>query len=106
MQHLTKQKLNGGLIKATTNSYKVKGISLVLVGDEAIYADGSTAKIISGAGSTITVYNRSAALIGSQIENGDEIVDSTITSHVLLLHHDAMIPGGFMTSIRGNSNNV
>ena len=81
----------GGLIRASTDTYKVKGISLALVGDEAIYADGSTAKIISGAGSAITVHDRSAALVGSPLENGDEIIDSPITSHILRLYHDAMI---------------
>lgn len=95
----------GGLVRASTDTYKVKGISLALVGDEAIYADGSTAKIISGAGSAITVHNRSAALIGSPLENGDEIIDSPITSHVLRLYHDAMIPEEFMTSVYGDSNN-
>lgn len=97
---------DGGLIRASTHTYKVKGISLALVGDEAIYADGSTAKVLCGAGSAITVHNRSAALIGSPLENGDEIIDSPITSHVLRLYHDAIIPKGFMTSILGDSKNV
>jgi uncharacterized Zn-binding protein involved in type VI secretion len=96
----------GGLIRASTDTYKVKGISLALVGDEAIYADGSTAKIISGAGSAITVHNRSAALIGSPLENGDEIIDSPITSHVLRLYHDAPLPKHFMISTIGGSKNV
>ncbi|MEQ1420285.1 PAAR domain-containing protein [Acinetobacter indicus] len=96
----------GGLVRASTNTYQVKGISLALVGDEAIFADGSTAKIISGAGHAITVHNRSAALIGSPLENGDEIIDSPITSHILRLYHDAMIPKGFMISTLGDSKNV
>lgn len=96
----------GGLIRASTNTYKIKGIALALVGDEAIYADGSTAKITSGAGSAITVHNRSAALIGSPLENGDEIIDSPITSHVLRLYHDAPLPKDFMISMIGGSKNV
>ena len=97
---------DGGLIRASTDTYKVKGISLALVGDEAIYADGSTAKIISGAGNAIIVHDRSAALVGSPLENGDEIIDSPITSHVLRLYHDAIIPEGFMSPNRGDLKNV
>ena len=97
---------DGGLIRASTDTYKVKGISLALVGDEAIYADGSTAKIISGAGSAITVHDRSAALVRSPLENGDEIIDSPITCHVLRLYHDAIIPEGFMNLTLGDSKNV
>lgn len=96
----------GGLVRASTDTYKVKGISLALVGDEAIYTDGSTAKIISGAGSAITVHNRSAALIGSPLENGDEIIDSPITAHVLSLYHDAALPKDFMISMIGGSKSV
>lgn len=97
---------DGGLIRASTDTYKVKGISLALVGDEAIYADGSTTKIISGAGSAITVHDRSAALVGSPLENGDEIIDSPITSHVLRLYHDAALPKDFMISTLGDSEDV
>lgn len=97
---------DGGLIRASTNTYKVKGVSLALVGDEAIYTDGSSTKIISGAGSAITVHNRSSALVGSPLENGDEIINSPITSHVLRLYHDAIIHDGFMTSALGASKNV
>ena len=97
---------DGGLIRASTDTYKVKGISLALVGDEAIYADGSTAKIISGAGCAITVHGRSAALVGSPLENGDEIIDSPTTSHILRLYHDAIIPEGFMNPNLGDLKNV
>ncbi|WP_257223800.1 PAAR domain-containing protein [Acinetobacter sp. YH12140] len=63
----------GGLVRASNHAYKVNGISLALVGDEAIYLDGSTAKIISGAEFLLNVDGRAAALIGSLLENGDEI---------------------------------
>jgi len=46
---------NGGLIRASGHHSKLKGISLALVGDEAIYADGTTAKIITGAGEALTI---------------------------------------------------
>lgn len=96
----------GGLVRASNHAYKVNGISLALVGDEAIYLDGSTAKIISGAGFFLNVDGRAAALIGSLLENGDEIIDSPVTSHVLRLYHDATIPEGFMNPTLGDSKNV
>ncbi|NHB58972.1 PAAR domain-containing protein [Acinetobacter shaoyimingii] len=98
--------MHGGLIRASNDSYKLNGISLALVGDEAIYSDGSTAKIISGAGSAITVRGLSAALIGSQLDNGDEIIDSPITSHVLRIYHDQLPPEGFMKSACSESKDV
>ena len=87
---------NGGLVRASDDSFRIKGIPLALVGDEAIYADGSTAKIISGAGIALTVYGCSAALVGSRLENGDEIIDSPETSLVFRLYHDQDPPKGFL----------
>lgn len=95
VSHGSKTK-HGGLIRASTVSFKVKGISFAVVGDEAIYADGSTAKIISGAGEALTVCGHSAALVGSHLDNGDEIVDSSDTSLVLRLYHDQLAPKGFL----------
>lgn len=96
----------GGLVRASNYAFRVKGISLALVGDEAIYLDGSTAKIISGAGFLLNVDGRAAALIGSLLENGDEIIDSPVTSHVFRLYHDQRPPEGFMKSMFGESKDV
>lgn len=87
---------SGGLIRASDDSLRVKGIPLALVGDEAIYADGSTAKIISGAGVALAVYGCPAALVGSRLDNGDEIIDSPVTSLVFRLYHDQVPPKGFL----------
>lgn len=40
---------NGGLVNASSNNGKIKGLSIARVGDEVIYADGTASKIISGA---------------------------------------------------------
>lgn len=96
---------NGGLVRAVKTIYQINGISLALVGDEAIYPDGSTAKIISGAGSALTVHGRSAALVGSRLENNDEIIDTPINNHVLRLYHDQTLPDGFMTLKIGGPEN-
>ena len=49
-----------------------------------------------------------ASLIGLMLENGNEIVDSSITSHVLRLYHehDAALAKGFMISTLGDSKDV
>ncbi|MCD5327944.1 PAAR domain-containing protein [Chromobacterium piscinae] len=59
---------------------------IALVGDTVRYADGTEATIISGAGVAGIVDNRSIALVGSELNNGDRIAgphhdDATITQY-------------------------
>ncbi len=49
---------------------------LACVGDIVRYSDGSESVIVSGAGDASMIENRSVALVGSQIANGDHIVPS------------------------------
>ncbi|MGA6311503.1 hypothetical protein ACPD94_18445, partial [Acinetobacter baumannii] len=93
-----KQK-NGGLIRASGYSPKFKGISIALVGDEAIYADGTTAKIITGAGEALTIRDHPVALIGSHLDNNDEIIDSPNKSVYICIYHDQPKPLGFLSNI-------
>ena len=86
---------NGGLVKATSR-YKVDGLAVARVGDEVIYADGTTSKIISGAGVACIVEGASVALIGSRLENGDEIIDSPDTSVRFQIFKDEPTPKGFL----------
>lgn len=90
---------NGGLIRASGYSPKFKGISIALVGDEAIYADGTTAKIITGAGEVLTIKHHSVALIGSHLDNNDEIIDSPNKSVYICIYHDQPKPLGFLSNI-------
>ncbi|GEA68388.1 hypothetical protein PA3_25460 [Acinetobacter pittii] len=90
---------NGGLIRASGHHSKLKGISLALVGDEAIYADGTTAKIITGAGEALTIEGQSVALIGSYLDNNDEIIDSPNKSVYICIYHDQPKPLGFLSNI-------
>lgn len=48
-------------------------LNVSLVGDEVRYPDGTTAKIITGVGNT---SGDSTALVGSSLDNGDEIISS------------------------------
>lgn len=80
----------GGLVKASATQGKIGDLSIARIGDDVIYADGTVAKIISGAGKVCIVEGLSAALVGSQLDNGDEIIDSpnrTVAINILKVKH-------------------
>lgn len=87
---------NGGLVRAANNNCKIGGIAIACVGDEAIYTDGTTSKIISGAGQACNINGESAALVGSRLENGDEIIDTPESLFAVRIYKDQPIPEGFL----------
>lgn len=88
---------NGGLVNSQLNNgLKVEGHLIAVVGDEVIYSDGSTSKIISGAGKASELEGRAIALVGSRLENGDEIIESLQSAFEFRLYHDQEIPEGFL----------
>ena len=87
----------GGLLKASSDVWKVRGLSVGRVGDDVIYADGTISKIISGAGDVCIVEGASVALAGSRLENGDEIVDSSATGITIRIFKDQPIPKNFLS---------
>lgn len=89
---------NGGLIKATINkSIKAQEHLIAVVGDEAIYEDGTTSKIISGAGEAGSIEGHDIALVGSRLENGDEIIESLQSVFEYRLYADREIPQRFLS---------
>ncbi|WP_459660859.1 hypothetical protein ACL9Z5_000535 [Acinetobacter calcoaceticus] len=88
---------NGGLVNASSNSSKIKGLSIARVGDEVIYADGTTSKIISGAGTACVVEGSPVALVGSRLENGDVIIDSPNTTIAIRIYKDQPLPESFLS---------
>ncbi|TDR80621.1 PAAR domain-containing protein [Paludibacterium purpuratum] len=57
------------------------GMELIArVGDKVRYPDGSETEIVSGAGSLLLIAGRPAAIVGSELANGDRIVTTTQTS--------------------------
>ncbi|MDV7546414.1 PAAR domain-containing protein [Acinetobacter baumannii] len=88
---------DGGLVRASNNNYQIEGISIACVGDEVLYADGTTSKIISGAGEACVIAGRPAALVGSRVENGDEIIDTTLHSHTIVLYKYQPKPKDFLS---------
>ena len=87
----------GGLLKASSDVWKVRELSIGRVGDDVIYADGTISKIISGAGDVCIVDGASVALIGSRLENGDEIVDSSATGITIRIFKDQPTPKNFLS---------
>lgn len=67
----------GGVIEKTNSNFIFtlddgREVATAHIGDVATYADGSTARIITGAGQD----NDDLALVGSRLSNGDEIINT------------------------------
>jgi len=88
---------NGGLISATLNQrIQSQGHYIAVVGDEAIYEDGTTSKIISGTGDAGQIGGYGIALVGSRLENGDEIIETLQSAFEYRLYADQKIPQCFL----------
>lgn len=84
-------------MRATLNSsVKIAGYFVAVVGDEVIYADGTTSKIISGSGTAGSIGGYPIAVVGSRLENGDEIVDSLQSGVEYRIYKNKPIPKGFL----------
>lgn len=66
----------GGVICHASGGATTGGLQVARVGDKVVYADGSEATIISGAGKARVILGVSAALVGSMLDNGDEIIST------------------------------
>ena len=94
------QTRNGGVIKQTDsimsfkldNGDEVRGAH---VGDHVTYPDGSTAEIVTGAGEHF--YN--AALVGSRLSNGDEIINTLQSCASLVTREGIPTAGDFLSII-------
>ncbi|MEO4176518.1 PAAR domain-containing protein [Acinetobacter pittii] len=88
---------NNGLVNVSSTNTKIKGLSIARVGDEVIYADGTTSKIISGAGTACIVDGSPVALVGSRLDNGDEIIESPNTTIAIRIYKDQPLPQNFLS---------
>lgn len=95
---------NGGLVNASAVQYKICGLAIALVGDEVIYADGTISKIVSGTGQACMINGKPVALVGSHLENGDEIIDSPNKSFAINIFKGDKVPEGFLTQKKGVNN--
>ncbi|ELW76967.1 TPA: PAAR domain-containing protein [Acinetobacter nosocomialis] len=88
---------NDGLVNSSSTNTEIKGLSIARVGDDVIYADGTTSKIISGAGTACIVDGAPVALVGSRLENGDEIIESPNNTIAIRIYKDQPKPKNFLS---------
>ncbi|HFP9405383.1 PAAR motif-containing protein [Raoultella planticola] len=88
---------NGGIIRHVSGTSTAGGYRMARVGDKVVYANGSEATIISGAGKARVMQGASAALIGSVLDNGDEIISTPQSSVRLVFREGRKLPEGFLT---------
>ncbi|MBT2342046.1 MULTISPECIES: hypothetical protein [Pseudomonas] len=64
-------------------------------GDHVVYADGSTARIVTGAGKG----NTHIALVGSRLSSGDEIIDTPQRTLIIILREGVPRAVDFLPAI-------
>lgn len=87
---------NGGVLRKASGKNTAGGFQVARVGDKIVYADGSEATIISGAGKARVMQGASAALVGSMLDNGDEIISTPQSSNRLVFREGDSLPEGFL----------
>lgn len=63
------------------------------------YPDSSTAKIISSAGSEYRLEDKGIALVGSLLDNGDEIISTPQDGSVLTGREGVAMPSDFLVAV-------
>lgn len=72
--------------------------SVLTEGCAVTYPDGSTARIVSSAGRSYSVEDRGIALVGSRLDNGDEIISTPQSSSVLVGREGVAMADDFLIS--------
>jgi hypothetical protein len=96
------QTRNGGVIQQATTQLEItlesgQQVYVAQVGDCAVYADGSTAQIVTGAGEK----NSHFALVGSILDNADEIINTPQGAGFFVLHKGERMAEDFLPTIEG-----
>lgn len=94
------QTRDGGVIERTSSAVtftlddgqEVRGAHR---GDQVIYPDGSSARIITGAGSEYSDF----AVVGSRLDNGDEIINTLQWAAVLVMRKGVSMPEDFLPPV-------
>ncbi|HCM9224147.1 PAAR domain-containing protein [Enterobacter bugandensis] len=73
------------------------GERMARVGDKVVYAGSGEATIISGAGGVRIIQDTSAALSGSMLDNGDEIISTLQSGNRLLFREGDTFQKEFLT---------
>lgn len=85
---------NGGVIRNPSAGSTTGGYKMARVGDKVVYADGTVATIVSGAGGARIMQDTSAALAGSMPGNSDEIISTTQSGSRLVFREGDTFPKG------------
>lgn len=94
------QTRNGGVIQQATTPMEFKldngqQVRAAQKGDYAVYADGSKAQIVTGAGEG----NSHFALVGSRLSNGDEIINTPQGGCVFIAREGVLLAEDFLPAI-------
>lgn len=88
---------NGGVTRNASGGSTDGGERMARVGDKVVYAEGSEATIISCAGGVRIMQGASATLVGSMLDNGDEIISTPQSGSILVFCKGDTFPKGFLT---------
>ncbi len=86
---------DGGRVTKATSGLVIAGLSVARVGDVVTYDDGSEAVIINGAGYAAVYGDKPFALVGSELSNGDRIIQSLQIDRGIAEYHHKPIKGLF-----------
>ena len=89
----TIQQVSSSLTFTLDNGWKVRAAQK---GDEVVYADGSTARILTGAGKN----NSDIALVGSRLSNGDEIINTLQKRFMIIVREGVPMAEDFLPALR------
>ncbi|MGX5100986.1 PAAR domain-containing protein [Enterobacter cloacae] len=75
------QTQRGGVVRAAWNGSEIalesgQKVNVALEGDEVVYPDGTTARIVTSSGSKFQKGGNSIALVGSRLSHGDVIIST------------------------------
>lgn len=88
---------HGGVIRETSGKSTLDGHYSARVGDKVVYPDGREATIICGAGKGRVMQGESMALVGSMLDNGDEIISTPQGCQMFVFREGDALPDGFLT---------
>ncbi|WP_367299328.1 PAAR domain-containing protein [Hafnia alvei] len=99
------QTRGGGTVKIASSGVLINlkngsSVQLAKVGDSVIYPDGTTTLISSGAGKEHRFGQVQAALVGSGLDNGDEIINTPQDSLLIIKRLGEAMPDDFLVELR------
>ena len=93
MATLGSKTARGGEVVTASTGMVIQEHKVAQVGDTVRYPGGSETAIVSGAGFAMVYAGVPVAIVGSELENGDHIIDSRQTSHCIAEYAGDPIPG-------------